>query len=366
MIGDGRWPILSDYDLGQRVDLVVYDAGAGGVVANVPGVGMFLLGGGAPLMFPLLAPDGSALAPSYSFATATDAGLWRDTGNAIILQGAGNVASLFLADTGQITLLNANAQMDCDAGGHWDFVAGPGSAFSISTDGGGFQVTGLGEYDVGGNVGNVGDVITSAGSGLPATWAAPSPPTILPTVTLNAFVVGTGAPGYAGSATFAQNAAGALLISGSAGTVGQVPVSAGAGAPPAWSSPPAGSTLTWGAGNLSNTVDTRVVPPGYDEAGILNTDTPRGFAAPRAGTIRNLFVRHQTTNGNGLSITYTLRVNGVLTTLTTSLATAAVGQASDVVHSVAIAQGDLVELVRIIPVLVGSAVVNAIISAQFN
>lgn len=44
-----------------------------------------LIGGGASMSFPLLAPDGSAAAPSYSFTNSTTSGMWLDSaGNDIL------------------------------------------------------------------------------------------------------------------------------------------------------------------------------------------------------------------------------------------------------------------------------------------
>jgi hypothetical protein len=65
---------------------------------------------------------------------------------------------------------------------------------------------------------------------------------------------------------------------------------------------------------------------------------------PSAGTIQNLFVRHNTTNGNGNSVDYTVMKNGVATAVTVTLATGAVGQASDTTNTVAFAQGDRITL----------------------
>ena len=47
-MSDGRYPILTDYDLGERVDLIFRTGG--NIVANVPGVGLFVLGGGGPMI----------------------------------------------------------------------------------------------------------------------------------------------------------------------------------------------------------------------------------------------------------------------------------------------------------------------------
>jgi hypothetical protein len=126
-----------------------------------------------------------------------------------------------------------------------------------------------------------------------------------------------------------------------------------------------GSVVVWGAANINSAADTRVLPPGFDDS-LVNTNTPRGFLAPRAGTMRNLFARHNIANGNGNPVVYTLRVNGILSALTVSLVTGAVGGAADITNSVAIAQGDLIEMVCSKAASIGSGVLDAMVSCQFN
>lgn len=126
-----------------------------------------------------------------------------------------------------------------------------------------------------------------------------------------------------------------------------------------------GSLIEWGANNINSTADTRVMPPGFID-GLLNTNTPRGFVSPRAGTMRNLFARHNIAIGNGNPVVYTLRVNGVLTALTVSLVTGAVGSAGDTTHSVAIAQGDLIEMVCSKAAVIGNGTLDTMVAAQFN
>jgi hypothetical protein len=75
--------------------------------------------------------------------------------------------------------------------------------------------------------------------------------------------------------------------------------------------------------------------------------------APRAGTLRNLFVRHNTPGGNGGVIVYTVRVNGVDTPITVSLASTGL-VASDLVNVAAVAQGDEISIKFTKPVTAGS------------
>lgn len=103
----------------------------------------------------------------------------------------------------------------------------------------------------------------------------------------------------------------------------------------------AGAALLWGASTVSFTTTTRYLYPFFDN-GLAQTVAIR-YRVPRAGTIRNLRVRHTTPGGNGNAIVYTLRVNGVASGLTTSLASTGT-DASDLVTSVVVAAGDLVDI----------------------
>jgi hypothetical protein len=309
------------------------------------------------LSFPILAPNGAAAAPSFSFALFPTAGVYYDPGiPGPVLKGALG-ERIYLDDLGDAVVLS-------DSGNVSNVVVNPVSA-SLSTANGTARLEILfnGEVSINSSVGLAGQVPTSAGPGLPTIYATPAP---LPTVAALELVAGTGAPGYAASTNLANGAAGELIISGSPGAIGQVPTSAGPGAPIAFATPATsgGAVLTWGAENVSNVVDTRVMPPGFDTA-ALNNNTPKGYLAPRAGTFRNLTARHNQANGNGNSIVYRLRINGALTALQVTLATGAIGSASNLVNPVAVAQGDLVELVRVIAVAVGSGVLDAMCAAEF-
>jgi hypothetical protein len=69
------------------------------------------------------------------------------------------------------------------------------------------------------------------------------------------------------------------------------------------------------------------------------------MAAPRDGTLTDLHVRHNGSGGNGNDVTYTVQVDDVDTGLTLALASGAVGQASDVVNSVAVTKGQRVDII---------------------
>jgi hypothetical protein len=74
--------------------------------------------------------------------------------------------------------------------------------------------------------------------------------------------------------------------------------------------------------------------------------------APRAGTLRNLFVRHNTPGGNGGVIVYTVRVNGVDTLMTASLPST--GLVASDANTAAVAQGDEISMKFTKPVTAGS------------
>ena len=113
---------------------------------------------------------------------------------------------------------------------------------------------------------------------------------------------------------------------------------------PSGASGPAGTSavLVWGAFDLTGSTVTRWLFAGY------SNDTAQAsrirFKAPRSGTLRNLFVTHNTPNGNGNPIVYTIYVAGAPTALSVSMASTA-PDGNDTTHSVAVLQGQDLELV---------------------
>ena len=59
--------------------------------------------------------------------------------------------------------------------------------------------------------------------------------------------------------------------------------------------------------------------------------------------MQNMYVRHGNPDGNGNDIVYTLRVNGIASVLTVTLASTAT-QGSDNVNTVSITQGDNLDI----------------------
>jgi hypothetical protein len=111
----------------------------------------------------------------------------------------------------------------------------------------------------------------------------------------------------------------------------------------------AAAVLGFGAGAIDfSAAVTETLFPWFDEDPASNTGEGAIVAdmpLPRAGTVRNLFVRHNDSSGNGQPVVYTLWKNGVATALAVSLATGAIGQNSNLVNSVVCAQGDRLRVV---------------------
>lgn len=108
----------------------------------------------------------------------------------------------------------------------------------------------------------------------------------------------------------------------------------------------AASTYTWGAGSVGSTTSTRFLFPCYEDdiaplvGGVIQVPFPA-----LSGKVKNLFIRQGGPAGNGNNIVYTLRKNGVATTLAVTIASTAT-QASDTnaAHTVTVAQGDVLDI----------------------
>jgi hypothetical protein len=124
--------------------------------------------------------------------------------------------------------------------------------------------------------------------------------------------------------------------------------------------------LTWGAATIAAAADSRAIAPGFDATTApLFPATMYDSACPRAGVLRNLFARHNAAAGNGAAVTYTIYHNGVVTLLSVMLATGAVGQASNLVNAVAVAQGDRIQIVATKAANIAAGGVNVIVTAEF-
>ncbi len=125
---------------------------------------------------------------------------------------------------------------------------------------------------------------------------------------------------------------------------------------------PYGSIVAWGDNSVVATTTTRYLTPYYHDAEAQTS--PIQFRVPRAGLFRNLRVRHNTPNGNGNAIVYTLRVNGVASALTASLASTS-NDASDLINSVSVAAGDLVDIEVTKALAVGTSPSDIIAVVEF-
>ena len=123
------------------------------------------------------------------------------------------------------------------------------------------------------------------------------------------------------------------------------------------------AVIVFGAGTLGSTTTVRYLYPFYSdkfaEVGEL------GFEAPRAGTIKNLRVRHNSPKGNGNSIVYTVRVAGSDSTVTVTLPSTSTS-GSDLSNSVSVSSGDLISLKVTKAIGVGTSPRNVVASFQFE
>lgn len=93
----------------------------------------------------------------------------------------------------------------------------------------------------------------------------------------------------------------------------------------------------WGADDLGLTTTTRFLPPGYGLGLALTAQID--LPMPRAGTIKNLFIRQNSPGTGGSNVVYTLTKNGVDTALSVTIASSGTS-GSDTANTVTVAQGD--------------------------
>ena len=109
-----------------------------------------------------------------------------------------------------------------------------------------------------------------------------------------------------------------------------------------------GAEFQWGVEGISGSTTVRALPRGWsDDTAVLIPGSGISiydFAAVRAGTLRNLFVRQNTAGTGAVIATYTIAINGVATALAVNLSTGPIGQASNLVNTVVVAQGDRIRL----------------------
>lgn len=110
--------------------------------------------------------------------------------------------------------------------------------------------------------------------------------------------------------------------------------------------------LHWGAGNVGSSTTTRYLFPNYSDS--LAQVSVVQIRSPRAGTLKNLYLRHNSPAGNGNPIVYTVRVNGTPSALTVSINSTA-NDGNDQVNEVGISKGDLLDIVITKAAAIGQA-----------
>lgn len=100
------------------------------------------------------------------------------------------------------------------------------------------------------------------------------------------------------------------------------------------------SALWWSNSSVGGTTTTRYLTLG---SGSLAQTTPIQHRLPRGGTLKSLYIHHNSPGGNGNAIVYTVRINGVATLLTVSLASTG-ADGSDLANSVVVSAGDLIDI----------------------
>jgi len=104
--------------------------------------------------------------------------------------------------------------------------------------------------------------------------------------------------------------------------------------------PTSSAQLFFGAETVATNTTLKYLRPGYtpDPA---PTD-PVQFPLTRAGTLKNMYI-HQTGDGNGTNLTYTVRINNVATALAVTMASTD-SDAFNIVTSVIVSAGDLIDI----------------------
>jgi hypothetical protein len=119
--------------------------------------------------------------------------------------------------------------------------------------------------------------------------------------------------------------------------------------------------LMWGNSSVQSTTVTRYLSPSFESSAAGTVQIQ--FRIPYACTLKNMYVRHTTGAGNGNTIVYTLAVNGVASTLTASIASTA-NDANDLVHTVAVAQGDLLSIIVTKALVVGTSPSDIVVTLE--
>jgi len=158
---------------------------------------------------------------------------------------------------------------------------------------------------------------------------------------------------------------GSVYLRDDGGGVGQVYSKTG-GLDTAWSRllPGAAPLLMFGHTSIAAAADTRFLTPGFTS--LTATTASIGAFRSRAGTLRNFRVRHNSAVGNGNPVVYDVRINTVPSGLGLSLATAVVGDASDLATTIPVAAGDLIEATATKALSIGGGGVDVVFEMEFE
>lgn len=121
------------------------------------------------------------------------------------------------------------------------------------------------------------------------------------------------------------------------------------------------SPLIWGANTLTATTTTRYLFPG--NANATASSSVIQFRVPRAGTLQNMRVLQNGPSGNGNAIVYTLRVGGAPSLLSVSMASTD-SDGSDLVNTVAVLAGDLLDVEVTKALSIGSSPSDTVLSLE--
>jgi hypothetical protein len=121
--------------------------------------------------------------------------------------------------------------------------------------------------------------------------------------------------------------------------------------------------LFFGAGQVGSSTTSRYLFPCYSDS--LAQTTVIQVRVPRAGTLKNFYVRHNITAGNGNPIVYTIRINGVGSALTVSL-NSTTADGNDLANTVGVAKGDLIDVIITKAAAVGASPRDVTVSVELD
>lgn len=99
--------------------------------------------------------------------------------------------------------------------------------------------------------------------------------------------------------------------------------------------------LTWGNNSVGASTTDRYLTPWYDQSTARTA--PIQYPVPRSGVLQNMYVYQNDPAGNGNNIVYTLRVDGIPTALSATLASTATSGV-DNINTVQVTEGRLLDI----------------------